>query len=319
MAQACDNSVSSRHISRKAFRQMEVIVALFIWLGLFHFNTIAAAIAIYHLPSKTSVVVLVVLVTLVIIPVSESEFGIKVASFIARTASTYFPINMIYEDRQALDSNKAYIVALEPHHVFPISAVALSPLSGLFPLQKIRILGSSVLTYVPFVRHIWRWLSMAPATRKQFSNLLASGTSCVIVPGGLQESLLLEPSREVLFLKRRLGFVRLAVESNVPIIPVFSFGQKDVYSHWFPRSSFHTALSRKLMFAPMLIWGRWGTPIPHQKPMTLVVGKPIPVPDAGSVDAAVEKMHAEFIAAVENLYEQHKCGVGAYNIPLVVT
>ncbi|CAI5518118.1 unnamed protein product [Closterium sp. Naga37s-1] len=110
MAQACDSTVSSRHISRKAYRQMKVMVALFIWLGLFHFNTIAAAIAIYHLPSKTSVAVLVVLVTLVIIPVSESEFGIKVASFIARTASTYFPINMIYEDRQALDPNKAYIV-----------------------------------------------------------------------------------------------------------------------------------------------------------------------------------------------------------------
>ncbi|GJP70500.1 hypothetical protein CLOP_g1434 [Closterium sp. NIES-67] len=69
----------------------------------------------------------------------------------------------------------------------------------------------------------------------------------------------------------------------------------------------------------MLFWGRWGTPIPHQKPMTLVVGKPVPVPAGeASLDAAVQKMHAEFIATVERLYELHKCGVGVSAVPLLI-
>lgn len=29
---------------------------------------------------------------------------------------------------------------------------------------------------------------------------------------------------------------------------------------------------------PLAMWGVWGTPLPHQSPMTLVLGKPIEVP-----------------------------------------
>lgn len=29
---------------------------------------------------------------------------------------------------------------------------------------------------------------------------------------------------------------------------------------------------------PMLLMGRWGTPVPHPSPMTVVFGKPIEVP-----------------------------------------
>lgn len=300
---------------------MEIMVALFLWLGFIHFNTIVLLIAIYHLPSKASIGVISILVTLMFLPVDlNSAFGKKLATFIARAAPTYFPIKFIYEDHGALDPKKAFIIALEPHHILPISAIALSPLSGYFPLTNMRILGSSALEYVPFVRHIWRWLSMASATRSQFVKLLGSGTSCVIIPGGLQESLLMNHSKEVVFLKRRLGFVRLAVENNVPLVPIFAFGQRDVYHFWFPRGAFHTALSRKIMFVPMLFWGRWGSPIPFQKEMTLVVGKPVPVPCCAKDDfqAAVLEMHANFLKSLTEIYEKHKDVVGASHIPLEI-
>eukprot|EP00475_Leptophrys_vorax_P037249 TRINITY_DN63978_c0_g1_i1.p1 TRINITY_DN63978_c0_g1~~TRINITY_DN63978_c0_g1_i1.p1 ORF type:complete len:327 (-),score=3.52 TRINITY_DN63978_c0_g1_i1:252-1232(-) len=323
-ASECSESscLLSSHGTSKNYRQFEIMVALFLFIGLFHFDTIVMFTAIFHLPSKTSVAVIVLMITLVVLPINpHSKFGKRLATFIAKAVPTYFPIKFIYEDHAALDPKQAHIIALEPHHVFPISALALSPSSGLFPLTNLRILGSSALGLVPLVRHIWRWLGMGAATRKEFVKILASGTSCVIIPGGMQESLLMDETKEVLYLRRRLGFVRLAVENNVPLVPIFAFGQRDAYRFWFPRNNpFHASLSRKLMFAPMLFWGRWGTPIPFQVEMTLVVGRPVPVPACARDDpeAAVAAMHSAFVEAVDALYDKHKGALGAAHIPLEI-
>lgn len=103
----------------------------------------------------------------------------------------------MFEDKAALDSSKAYVVAFEPHSILPVGAMVCCPASGLFPLRNVRVLGSSALDWVPVCRHVWRWLGMGAASRSSFARLLASGVSCVIVPGGMQESLLIERDREV--------------------------------------------------------------------------------------------------------------------------
>jgi hypothetical protein len=36
-------------------------------------------------------------------------------------------------------------------------------------------------------------------------------------------------------------------------------------------------LSRLLGFAPVLFWGRWGTPVPFAVPVHVVLGRPIRV------------------------------------------
>lgn len=81
---------------------------------------------------------------------------------------------------------------------------------------------------------------------------------------------------QVVYLKQRRGFVRMAVSAGVPIIPVFAFGQRLTFKWSFPRSRWHTRLSRALLFAPMAFWGVWGSPIPYCHPITVVVGAPIP-------------------------------------------
>lgn len=51
--------------------------------------------------------------------------------------------------------------------------------------------------WTPIVRSIWSWLGLVPVTRKSFTELLQRGTSCVVVPGGVQECLYMEYGREV--------------------------------------------------------------------------------------------------------------------------
>ena len=37
-------------------------------------------------------------------------------------------------------------------------------------------------------------------------------------------------------------------------------------------------IARRIMFVPMWIWGRWGTPCPLPAPVHIVIGRPIVVP-----------------------------------------
>ena len=62
-----------------------------------------------------------------------------------------------------------------------------------------------------------------------FFDLVHSGKTVVLVPGGAAESLDSRPGTADLTLQRRLGFVRLAIESGADLIPVFSFGETDAF------------------------------------------------------------------------------------------
>ena len=52
----------------------------------------------------------------------------------------------------------------------------------------------------------------------------------MLVPGGAPEALNYDPSEVRLYLKRRKGFARLALEQGRPLVPVFAFGENFIYS-----------------------------------------------------------------------------------------
>ena len=128
----------------------------------------------------------------------------------------------------------------------------------------------------------------------------------LLIPGGVQECLYMEPHQETIFLKQRFGFVKMALQTGAALVPAFAFGQSHMCvcgglvgfvaavltPHLLSLAhSFHYArpgpplfpasaprvLSKLIGFAPILFWGRWGTPVPFAVPVHVVVGKPIPV------------------------------------------
>jgi 2-acylglycerol O-acyltransferase 2 len=50
-----------------------------------------------------------------------------------------------------------------------------------------------------------------------------------LVPGGIAEMFLWEEHREVIKVRDRKGFVRLAVEQGVPLVPVYHFGNSKLF------------------------------------------------------------------------------------------
>lgn len=127
----------------------------------------------------------------------------------------------------------------------------------------------------------------------------------------------MKPGQETIFLRERFGFVRCAIEAGTPLVPVFCFGQSEVYHYKKPEGKWFHILSRRLGFTPMIFWGMYGTFFPYRHPVNIVVGKPLevkknPTPSREEVAETLGK----FIIAMEELFEKHKAEHGYKDLKL---
>ncbi|CAN6486310.1 unnamed protein product [Victoria cruziana] len=238
----------------------QTMTALVLWLGTIHLNLVVLFLAFLFSSSTTMIVLLIGFVVLLAVgPVDEeSGFGKAFVRYICKHGLGYFPVTVHIEDVKAFHPNQAYVLAVEPHSVFPISCLPLLNIAGTMPWSKTKALASNAVFYTPFLRQLGIWQGLIPATKKNFVKHLEAGYSCIIVPGGVREIMYMNPAHEVAFLKTRQGFVKVAIETGRPLVPVFSFGQTDVYRWWKPEGKLYVRIARAIRFAPLLFWGPFG-------------------------------------------------------------
>jgi 2-acylglycerol O-acyltransferase 2 len=136
------------------------------------------------------------------------------------------------------------------------------------------------------------------------------------VVGGAEESLLASPQTNDLLLGKRKGFVKLALRQGASLVPVFGFGETNVYQNLATnRPSLQRILlkiQKVLGFALPAIGGRgwfnynWG-PLPFRCPIVTVVGAPIALPKiAQPSQEEIEHWHAVYMEALLELYRENK-------------
>jgi hypothetical protein len=129
-----------------------------------------------------------------------------------------------------------------------------------------------------------------------------------------ERAMLLEQDERIILLERK-GFVALAIESGVDLVPVFYFGNSALLSFgpaWLER------LGRKLRVSLGLLIGAWGLPCPRRIPLMQAIGRPVPVPrfaedgvtrlkrGTPEFERAVERVHAQFRRELERTFETFK-------------
>lgn len=218
----------------------------------------------------------------------------------------YFDFSVTVESPAALEQRAIW--AEYPHGVYPLSqllAVSLNPKR--WPGLRVHSVGASVLFRVPLWRHFLGWLGVRPATRRSFTRLLQEKGSVKVNPGGIAEMFLLDKEREVIKIRERKGFVRIAVEHGIPLLPVWHYGNSSML-HFGPK--FMEDVSRRCRMSLGFIFGRCGLPLPFKVKLHMVVGDLVPVRclprHHPEFEQAVDEAHAAYMEALSELYYRHR-------------
>lgn len=145
-----------------------------------------------------------------------------------------------------MDPTGNYLFGYHPHGIFCFGAISMfategSGFSRLFPGIGVRLATLSVTFLLPLYRDLILSLGLCSASRKSCEYILNSGPgqSLGIVVGGAGEALVSSPGATRLILKKRLGFIRLAIRQQAALVPVFAFGESDLYNqHDLAKGSF---------------------------------------------------------------------------------
>ena len=264
------------------------------------------------------------------------KYGVRIGYWMAKHGRSYFGLKTIVEDVDAIEKyahyehsgddkhkekGKAVIFACEPHDILPYSVFAFNPSLNVLP-GKVGETGCALMTgaafKVPFMRQVFSWIGGDGVDKKTFRYRLKHGLSVAFCPGGVQEVLNIDPSKPdelILFLKKRKGFVKLALEQGCPIVPVFSFNLDGSFGYFLPRGKIVAWISRTIGFLPILFWGRFYIPfgIPFPQKISVVMGKPIDIPKVDTKDIPaeiVDKYHSLYINELIALFERHKVEEG---------
>ena len=199
-----------------------------------------------------------------------------------------------------------HVFAHLPHAVFPMASFLSFPLCGdpgtgvPAPMEG---LVATVLMRVPLYKHVFAWMGCCPADRPRMMDLLAAGTSVgVIVEGVAGIFHGATPERERVYLSRRKGFVKAALQAGAPLVPVYHLGASQLLSF-----AGTASLSRRLRASVGVYWGAHGLPLPRKHDIVSLVGAPLPVPRIEHpTPADVDDLHARFCAALTALFDGHK-------------
>jgi len=239
--------------------------------------------------------------------------SLLIRSGLAGLMKEYHSFRLIEEvPASALPSDRGLLYACFPHGIVPYGVI----LFWLDCLDKNRPLGglvASVLFKLPLLRQWLASAGMVPATARNLNlRLRTPGAATFLVPGGIAEMFLNDPDREVVQLANRKGFCKHALRSGSPIVPVYIFGQTQLFFTFSGRlQDLMSRLSRTLRVSLIPFVGRsWLSPfVPLQNPLTVVVGTPINVgaevikePTQEQVDA----LHARFCNELIRIFDRYK-------------
>ena len=143
------------------------------------------------------------------------------------------------------------------------------------------------------------------------------GRAITIVVGGARESLDARPYSLRLVLKRRKGFVKMAIRTGADLVPVLAFGENDLYDQ-FQADSHPTVhkvqlLVKKLLGFTIPLFHARGVfnydvgLMPYRRPLNIVVGRPVKVEWAASPKQEdIDRVHEEYVTELERLWETWK-------------
>lgn len=242
--------------------------------------------------------------------------------------ASYFPARL--HRSAVLPPTRKYIFGYHPHGIishgaFAAFATEALGFSQLFPGITNTLLTLDANFRVPFYRDYALAMGLASVSRESCENILSKGgangegmgRAITIVVGGARESLDSQPYNLRLVLKRRKGFIKLAIRTGADLVPVLAFGENDLYdvisSESHPMVHKGQMLVKKVLGFTVPLFHARGVfnydvgLMPYRRPLNVVVGRPIKVIQQQEPDSRyVDEMHVQYVGELQRIWEEWK-------------
>ena len=136
----------------------------------------------------------------------------------------------------------------------------------------------------------------------------------MILVGGELEQLLGQRGEHTIYIRKRKGFVKLALRFGVDIVPIYVFGETELYAtstflfdfRWWLSKNFHVAIP--LFCGPSVLWPF----APYtDKPLVACVGKPIELKKtAEPTQQEIDEVHEKYIQEIIRVFDANKDELG---------
>ncbi|CDZ97886.1 diacylglycerol o-acyltransferase [Phaffia rhodozyma] len=264
--------------------------------------------------------------------------------------ANYYPVSLVQEASLPLD--RKYIFGYHPHGVIGMGAFAKfvksyfliffngysqqkfsfpsilhhsfategTNFSKIFPGIEPHLLTLAPNFKIPLYRDLLLLLGMCSVSKRSCSSILRKGppgTAIVIVVGGATESLRAHPGTADLTLKSRMGFIKIAINEGVDLVPVFSFGENDIYDQLAnERGTQIYKLQKRFQsifgFTLPLFHGRGlfnysvGL-MPYRQPIVSVAGRPIRVVQCNNpTSEQLQETQGRYIEELLRIWDTYK-------------
>lgn len=166
-----------------------------------------------------------------------------------------------------------------------------------------RPLADHLFFKLPYLGPIVEALGATEGTQQNAHKMLAEENLVAVAPGGMREALRPSEQRYQLIWQKRKGFVRLAIETQTPIILTLCPKADDLY-HVYPSTL--TKWAYKNLKIPLFIARGLGpTPIPRPIKLIHFVDEPIvpPKPDSDPkvLNSQINRLHKKIIKRAQAL------------------
>ncbi|CAK0794616.1 unnamed protein product [Prorocentrum cordatum] len=210
------------------------------------------------------------------------------------------------------DKSKAYIYVWHPHGFisFVPSFLMGSMAVGGHPHGR-PWFGTCIplLFNIPILGEIFSLTNARPVDRKTIETLLKSGASVAIQPGGVKEQAATREDQEQAFFPAKLGFIKLAIQHGRPLMPLYLFGENQLYKRVGGLEKITKIIQRLTGMTLPIVTAKFGIPmaglLPRATDVHIRWGNPVDVgeKEADPSDERVNEVFERYVAELQRLFD----------------
>ncbi|MBT3585151.1 MAG: hypothetical protein HN509_09595 [Halobacteriovoraceae bacterium] len=172
--------------------------------------------------------------------------------------------------------------------------------------RLVRALGDNLLFTLPLMHQWMRDLGVVPGAAGAASELLDQGELVAVAPGGMRECLRPSDQKYQVRWAKRKGFVKLAIEKQVPVYLTACPKADDIFTVY--ENPITAAIYKNFKFPVPLFRGIGLTTIPKPIALTQYIEGPFQPPafSSQSFDSDVDSFHALLTEKMQGLLDKGK-------------